>query len=91
MFALAWEDFTRLPSRKSAEPVNQAERARLLAEVSRQGHIRDYQGVRISSTGRRFRVRRALVWNILDKRGEVVGQAAAFSEWDPLPDPYHGL
>ena len=29
LFELNWEDFTRLPSRLSAEPVNQTERERL--------------------------------------------------------------
>ena len=54
LFALCWQDFTCLPSRLSAEPVNQAERDRLLAEVTEKGYIDHYQGVRISSTGKLF-------------------------------------
>jgi hypothetical protein len=66
LFELNWEGFTALASRLSAEPVNQAERERLLAEVTENGYINHYQGVRISSTGKRFVIRNAVVWNLLD-------------------------
>lgn len=81
LFELSWEDFIRLPSRLSAEPVNQAERDRLLAEVSEKGYIDHYQGVRISSTGKRFLIKSAVVWNLTDKNQCYKGQAAWFDQW----------
>lgn len=81
LFELSWEDFTRLPSRLSAEPVNQAERERLLAEVTARGYIDHYEGVRVSSTGKRFLIRNAVVWNLADKNRGYKGQAAWFDEW----------
>jgi hypothetical protein len=84
LFELDWEAFTRLPSRFSAEPVERAERERLLAEVTRHGHLRNYAGVRVSARGRRFRIEAATVWNVHDPSGTRVGQAAAFSRWVPL-------
>jgi hypothetical protein len=39
-----WATFTNLPSRKSAQPVDRAERDRLMARVSKYGFIDDYQG-----------------------------------------------
>lgn len=81
LFELSWEDFTRLPSRLSAEPVNQAERERLLAEVTAKGYIDHYEGVRISSTGKRFLIRNAVVWNLADKNRGYKGQAAWFDQW----------
>jgi hypothetical protein len=81
LFELSWEDFTRLPSRLSAEPVNRAERERLLAEVTAKGYIDHYEGVRISSTGKRFLIRNAVVWNLADKNRGYKGQAAWFNEW----------
>lgn len=81
-----WEDFTGIASRLTAEPVNQAERARMLDRVAAQGFITDYQGIRISRTGRRFLVQQATVWNILDDHGTVQGQAATFSQWHPLTE-----
>ena len=84
VFEMDWQAFTRLPSRKSAEPVNRAERERLLARVTREGFIDDYQGVRISSTGRRFRIEDATVWNLVDESGAYRGQAAVFYRWSHL-------
>jgi hypothetical protein len=81
LFALKWEDFIQLRSRRSAEPENREERAMLLERVHRCGYIDDYSGVRISARGRRFRIERALVWNLIDDSGRHLGQAASFSEW----------
>ena len=76
-----WEALTRMPSRQTAEAPNREERARLLERVTRDGFIADYSGVRIGTTGRRFRIARATVWNLLTPAGEPCGQAAMFSEW----------
>ena len=81
LFELSWEDFTCLPSRLSAESVNQAERERLLAEVTEKGYIDHYRGVRISSTGKRFLIKNAVVWNLIDKNQGIKGQAAWFDQW----------
>lgn len=72
------------PSRYTAEPMHRDERAQLLERTSRDGYVDDYQGIRISSTGRRFRIDRATVWNLVDAAGQRVGQAATFSEWQFL-------
>jgi len=81
LFDLSWENLTRLPSRLSAEPVNQAERDRLLAEVTEKGYIDHYEGMRISRTGKRFLIKNAVVWNIMDKNQRYKGQAAWFDQW----------
>ena len=80
-FELDFARFCQLPSRYSAEPLAREERARLLERVSRDGYIDDYSGVRISATGRRFRIEQAVVWNLLDERGVCHGQAATFDRW----------
>lgn len=74
------------PSRLTAEPVHRDERARLLDRVTRDGYIDDYSGVRISTTGRRFFIERATVWNVRDEAGRPAGQAATFATWRPLGD-----
>ncbi|MGI9276036.1 MAG: MEKHLA domain-containing protein [Endozoicomonas sp.] len=84
LFEMDWDTLTRLPSRKSAELPNREERKRLLDEVNRQGFIDNYSGVRISSSGRRFSIRHAVVWNLADDAGVYLGQAATFSEWGYL-------
>ncbi len=84
LWELSWEELTRTPSRLTAEPVAREERARLLAEVTQHGHIANYAGVRIAKSGRRFRIERAIVWNLLDEAGAHCGQAAMFDRWEYL-------
>ena len=45
------------------------------------GFIDDYTGVRISASGRRFRIDKAVVWNLVDQEGLYRGQAACFDAW----------
>jgi len=81
----SWDALTRMPSRLTAEAPNRDERALLLERVTRDGFIADYSGVRISSTGRRFRITQATVWNLITPEGRPCGQAAMFSDWTFLP------
>jgi MEKHLA domain len=85
LFELNWQALIAMPSRLSAEAVNREERERLLAEVTRQGYIEDYAGIRIARSGRRFWIRRAVVWNVIDDHGCYQGQAACFNDWEFLP------
>ncbi|MCA9176447.1 MAG: MEKHLA domain-containing protein [Planctomycetales bacterium] len=80
------ESLLQMPSRLTAEPMHRDERAEMLRRTSRDGYIDDYRGVRISTTGRRFLIERATVWNVLDTAGQPAGQAATFSDWSTLSD-----
>ena len=84
LWELPWKELTRTLARKTAEPMEQAARERFLAEVRKNGYVEDYSGVRVSSTGRRFLIRRATVWNLVDGEGRYCGQAAAFDQWEYL-------
>lgn len=81
LWEMEWEEFTRTPSRLTAEAPNREERARLLSEVAEKGFIENYSGIRISKSGRRFRVSGGTVWNLLDDNGLPAGQAATFESW----------
>jgi hypothetical protein len=84
LWEMTWEELTATPSRFTAEAPNREERARLLETVTRTGFIDDYSGVRISKTGRRFRIARATVWNLVSPEGSPCGQAAMFEDWTML-------
>lgn len=84
LWEMSWDELTQTPSRFTAEAPNREERARLLAEVTSRGFIDNYSGVRISKSGRRFRIARAMVWNLLDEVGKPCGQAAMFDQWEML-------
>jgi hypothetical protein len=84
LWEMSWEELTRTPSRLTAEAPNREERARLLAAVTTRGFIDDYSGVRISKTGRRFKISHATVWNLISESGRPCGQAALFDRWEFL-------
>ncbi len=81
LFEMTWDELTSLPSRLSAEPVRQMERARLLSDVSRRGYVDNYSGIRISKSGRRFEIKNATIWNLFDNEGGSHGQAALIRSW----------
>jgi MEKHLA domain len=84
LFELSWSELLVLPSRYSAEPQNRDERERLLQDVSLKGYADNYSGVRISKTGKRFQIKAATVWNVLDGDNHKIGQAAMFSDYNYL-------
>lgn len=81
LWELTWERLMKTPSRLTAEPVNRAEREWMLEQAKTRGYLDTYRGVRISSTGRRFLVENAVVWNVVNAGGQRVGQAATFAQW----------
>lgn len=84
LFAMDWGRLVGTPSRETAEAPERAERDALLRRVSENGFIDNYSGVRIAADGRRFLIRNAIVWNVTDSLGRPAGQAATFSEWEPV-------
>ncbi|MEX0829725.1 MAG: MEKHLA domain-containing protein [Nitrospirales bacterium] len=81
LWEMDWDQFTQTPSRLTAEPGNREERARMLEQARTHGYISDYRGIRISSSGKRFLVEQATVWNLHKPDGTPLGQAATFSDW----------
>jgi MEKHLA domain len=79
LWELSWEEFTRMPSRRSAEELVQEERDRLLTEAATKG-FSYFSGVRISSTGKRFEIQDGILWNLLDEQNKLSGQAAVYSK-----------
>ena len=79
------EGATLVHSTRDKEVVRAEVRAALLQRVTAHGYIDDYSGVRIAANGQRFRIRQAVVWNIVDENGVYCGQAASFDQWDDLP------
>ncbi len=81
LWEMSFAEFTQTPSRLTAEPMHRDERARLLETTTQQGFSRDYRGIRISKTGRRFAIAGVTVWNIVDASDQRLGQAATFAQW----------
>ncbi|CAA9302710.1 hypothetical protein AVDCRST_MAG92-5246 [uncultured Coleofasciculus sp.] len=86
LWQMNWEDFTRLPSRYSAEPIEQSEREAMLKKSLEQGLISNYRGLCTTSQGDRFFIEDGIIWTMLDEQNQC-GQAAMFMHWTPIIDP----
>ncbi|NET24441.1 MEKHLA domain-containing protein [Okeania sp. SIO1I7] len=81
LWEVDWEQLTQMPSRYSAESMEQEERLRILHEVTSNGYVSNVGGVRISRSGKRIQVSDFIIWNLLDENQQQCGQAATFKEW----------
>jgi hypothetical protein len=81
LWKLNWDQFTSMPSRLSAEQVQEADRKKILEEAEKSGYITDYSGIRISSESKKFKIENTTLWNVVDAKGLYLGQAAMFPKW----------
>lgn len=79
-----WDEFVQTPSRLSAEPILREERQKILDKTTTQGYLKNYQCVRISRNGQRYKIEDIIIWNLQDDQGKYCGQAATFSNWSVL-------
>ena len=72
LWGLSWHEFTALPSERSAADDTdvQSSRKKALEAAKAQGVVREYSGVRVTSTGRRFQLEDAVLWTIVLPKGE---------------------
>ena len=81
LWDVSWDQLTKMPSRLTAEAVLRSEREKLFEAVKRDGFVEGYAGVRISASGRRFKIEDAVIWSVVDTCGAVVGHAATFATY----------
>ena len=90
LWEMPWNDFTKTPSRKTAEPEFRDDRAVMLEQAKEKGYFDNYTGIRISSSGKRFLIEKAIIWTVPaivelgDYGTQKKGQAATFSSWTYL-------
>jgi len=70
-----------LPSRFSARQRDRLQRQQALDLARRRQAISGYGGERVASSGRRFQIRGARLWSLIDAERRYHGQAACFSDW----------
>jgi hypothetical protein len=81
LFEMSWDEFVEMPSKYSAESDERGKREKFIAEVEAKGYSKDYSGIRISKTGRRFEIKNVILWNVYDSDNNRIGQAAMFDEF----------
>ena len=81
LWRLSWAAMVGMPSSRTAEPAERAARQQALSTAQQRQAIANYSGIRIDSHGRRFAIRGARIWTLLDAHDQPCGQAAAFGDW----------
>ncbi len=84
VWEMNWDEFVKTPSRKTAEDDKRAKRKEMLEIANKQGYFDNYEGIRISSTGKRFIIKDAIIWNVFNENGKKIGQAAFFDRIEYL-------
>lgn len=77
-FELPLADAPSFHTRRTAAPADRAERSAALSRAEEAGLVTGYSGIRVATSGRRFRIDDGRIWTVLDDDGRRVGQAAAF-------------
>jgi len=83
LWEFEWDDFVGMPSTKSADDEDdeiQKERRQLLDDALEKGVVYNYNGVRKSKSGKEFVVKDATLWTLVDRDGDMLGQAVKFSK-----------
>lgn len=81
LWEMTWSELTSTPSRLTAEPANQLDRAEAMDRVKHIGFTEGYSAVRISKSGKRFRIEDTVIWNVVSADNTYQGQAATFANW----------
>ncbi|MCM8532503.1 MAG: MEKHLA domain-containing protein [Lentisphaeraceae bacterium] len=84
LWRIEWKDFIGLHSKYSAEEDERNSRQEMLQEALEKGYFKGYKGIRTSSDGKRFFIKDVIIFNLLNKNGDKVGQAAVFDNWEYL-------
>lgn len=84
LWEMDWNSFVKTPSRKTAEVDKREKRQEILEIVNKQGYYESYEGIRISSTGKKFRIKGAIIWTVFNNERKKIGQAAFFDKIEYL-------
>ncbi|EFJ51975.1 hypothetical protein VOLCADRAFT_87027 [Volvox carteri f. nagariensis] len=84
LFEVTWDELLQTPSRKSAadDPDAQKDRNGLLDRAAETGVVSGFEVWRVSKSGRRFKIKDGTLFNIIDREGNKLGQAAVFHRYE---------
>ncbi|GIL43019.1 hypothetical protein Vafri_826 [Volvox africanus] len=84
VFETTWDELLQTPSRKSAadDPNAQKDRNGLLDKAAETGVVSGFEVWRVSKSGRRFKIKDGTLFNIMDREGNKLGQAAVFDRYE---------
>ena len=84
LFEMELDIFLSTPSKYSAEQIERKDRDHLLRDALKNGIIDNYEGIRISSTGKRFHIKKTQLFNLIGSSNKILGQAAIIGGVTPI-------
>jgi hypothetical protein len=80
LWEVSWEELTSMYARNTAKLDDQQAREDMMRKAKEQNYVSNYNGIRISKTGREFRILEGTIWNLFTNNGNPYGQAAWFKK-----------
>ena len=84
LWQLTWEEFICLPSRKSAEPMEENLRNSLIEVGKKKGISFIDKAIRVSKCGHRFYIKNVTLFNLFLPANTFAGQGAIYADWEFL-------
>jgi hypothetical protein len=84
LWEVSWEELTSMYARDTAKADNQMTREKMMKKVREQNYVSGYSGLRISKTGKEFKILDVTIWNLFTDTGDPYGQAAWFKRFEYL-------
>lgn len=75
---VSWEELTNMHSKDTAKSVDRSARAAMMEQAKMYNYINGYSGIRVSKTGKEFKILDGIIWNLFTSNGKFYGQAAWF-------------
>jgi MEKHLA domain len=84
LWEISWLELTQMYSRETAKSSDRLARSAVMEKVAAQNYIRGYNGIRVSKTGREFKIVDVTIWNLFTRDRQAYGQAAWFKTVEPI-------
>jgi MEKHLA domain len=84
LWEVDWAELVEMHSRATAKPVDQSARSTIMEHVKKHNYMSGYSGVRVSKTGKEFKILDGTIWNVFTSNGDFYGQAAWFRSIERL-------
>jgi hypothetical protein len=84
LWEISWSELTKMYSRETAKSSDRASRSAVMQQVAAQNYVSGYDGIRVSKTGREFRILDVKIWNLFTSDRQLCGQAAWFKTYESI-------
>jgi hypothetical protein len=84
LWEISWSELTQMYSHETAKSSDRASRSAVMQQVAVHNYVSGYDGIRVSKTGREFRILDVTIWNLFTSDRQPSGQAAWFKSYESI-------